>query len=191
MCIECGLKSRVQPAQHRVRRRCDCCFLRGVRRHILHADQIRLMGPVYRIHSVIDRGVHDREAARGVNGSRLRARRADDRQQSFVPLNYRIDRCGCGFGAGGYAQPRKWTDTQKRKQSPEMRHVDSPSDVTEGGRARRSPRFSYASRSPPRAIYSHMRAGAGGPHDRLLLRSPSSSPAFPVRQFGREPSRRR
>src|SRR5262249_37273363 len=40
---------------------------------------------------VIDCSVHKSKAARWMNGCWLRARRADYDQESFVPLNYRVD----------------------------------------------------------------------------------------------------
>src|ERR1700726_4365580 len=72
--------------------------LRGEARYLCEVNQIRFVGPVDGVHSVVDSGVKDGEAARGVNSSGLRARSANNRQKCSVPLHDWIDCLGRGIG---------------------------------------------------------------------------------------------
>ncbi len=58
------------------------------------------MGAIDSIDRVIDRGVHDGEATRRVNGRGLRPRRTDNHEKCFVPLDNEVrhvSRCACCF----------------------------------------------------------------------------------------------
>ena len=69
------------------------------------ANQVRLVSAVDGVDSVIYRSVHDGKAARGMDGSRLRAGGADNHQKCLIPLYYlarRLRRLGhCGRKVGG------------------------------------------------------------------------------------------
>src|SRR5215467_11894441 len=66
--------------------------LRGMSRRVGELNKIRAMGPVNRIDSVVDRGVHEGEASSGMDGWWLCTRRPHDDEQSLVPLHYWIGR---------------------------------------------------------------------------------------------------
>ena len=59
--------------------------------------KIRFMTPVDGVYGVIDSGVQDRKAARGMHGCRLGTRSANNHEKRSVPLDNRIDRVGRGL----------------------------------------------------------------------------------------------
>jgi hypothetical protein len=68
-----------------------CCSRRcllGSEMRCAKANQVRLVSAFDGVDSVIYRGVHDRKAARGMDGSRLRAGGADNHQKCSIPLHY-------------------------------------------------------------------------------------------------------
>src|SRR5216117_1417596 len=71
-------------------------LLGSVSRHAGKANQVRVMGPGDGVNSVINRGMHERKVAGGVDGCRLRARRANNRQKYSVPLQDRVEARDCG-----------------------------------------------------------------------------------------------
>jgi len=82
-------------------------ILRGVAGHACEHDRIRRVRAVDGVDRIVDRRVHDREAAGGMHRGRLRARRAHDAEQHPVPLHDGIDRLrvrGTGTGRAGAEQ---------------------------------------------------------------------------------------
>src|SRR6266478_7557096 len=98
--IECGLECRIQRGKHFVRGGGAGGLPGSVPRHAVKANEAGFMRPSDGANRVINRGMHERKAAGGVDGCRLRARCANNRQKYFVPLQDRVEAGGCGAVGG-------------------------------------------------------------------------------------------
>src|SRR6266851_7363578 len=92
--IKCGLECGIQSDKNLVSR-CDCsCILGCTSRYAVETDQVWLVGSINRVHCVIDCRVHDGKASSRMDGRRLSARCANDREKCSIPLDDWIHRLG-------------------------------------------------------------------------------------------------
>src|ERR1700677_1838394 len=80
-----------------MRCRSSCCILRcwSLQHPAIGLYQIRHVGPVNRVDSVVDCRVQDGEISCRMNGCRLGSSSADDHEERLVPLHYLVAKlCG-------------------------------------------------------------------------------------------------